>query len=426
MKKRPLLQHFSRTRLALACVLSSTVLLACGGGGGDSRSNEGSSTSGPGASAPLVYTQGTIEGLGSIHVNGVRFDDSQAQVFDDTGAARSRSDLKLGMLVEVVAPAAQPGVVAGSLPTTRAQEIRMVSELQGPVTAVGADTLTVLGQSIRFDARTVFEDGRAATLRVGQVVEVYGLRDAQGVLRASRIEVEDDRKDKNDRQDHYKLVGAVTAHDPAARTFVLGGQLVSYAALGAQAGHIADGEQLRVSFAPQALTGGAWPAAKIKTLSSLSSHAGQSGGHGGHGSADNAQGLQADIEGYVTRVDGPRRFVVGGVAVDASNATRFPAVLGVGSMVEVEGHLVNGVVIAREVELEIHIDTNKGFEIEGVITIVDLSAYTLQVRGLTVEFAGSRFKDGSVHNLAAGTKIEVTGTLSPDGSRLSATEIDFD
>ena len=58
----------------------------------------------------------------------------------------------------------------------------------GPVTSVGADTLTVLGQTVRVNAAaaspTVFDGFTALTdLAAGSIVEVHGQRNAAGEIR---------------------------------------------------------------------------------------------------------------------------------------------------------------------------------------------------------------------------------------------------
>lgn len=369
----------SRPRWALS-LLAALALSACGGGG-DGGGNPG----------PLVYTKGTVEGLGSVIVNGVRYDDAQARVLDEEGRASTRDALKLGMVVEVVAASVQAG--ADGRLRGQAQEIRHASEIQGPIDSLGTNEMVVLGQTVRHDAATLFEDGRAATLRVGQVVEVHGLRDPQGVVLASRIDTEDDRDEA------HKLVATVSGHEPVARSFMAGGARVSYAALPNAA--LENGQVLRIRLAPQPLASGA------------SASAG-------------AAGVEADIEGYVTRVDGPRRFVVAGVQVDASNARQFPASVAVGSLVEVGGRLVGGVLVASEVELERRLGSGGGFEIEGRITALDLAASRFEVRGLVVHFGAARFAGGSAQRLALGTEVEVRGTLSADGASVNASVVEFD
>ena len=94
--------------------------------------------------------------------------------------------------------------------------------------------------------------------------------------------------------------------------------------------------------------------------------------------------------------------------------------------VEVEGVLVNGTLVAREVELEDDDDRDGGgLEIEGRITSVAAGGFV--VRGVTVGYdAATRFKGGTPAQLAVGVKVEVQGSLSPDGATLLATEIEFD
>ena len=63
-------------RAAAATLLASLLLVAGCGGGGDGAVMTFSTT------APSVYTLGTITGFGSVIVNGVRFDDTQASIRD--------------------------------------------------------------------------------------------------------------------------------------------------------------------------------------------------------------------------------------------------------------------------------------------------------------------------------------------------------
>src|SRR6478609_9453528 len=70
-------------------VLLLVLLLAACGGGVDSG--------GTGAPAESSSASGPITGFGSVIVNGVHFDDSNAGITDGEGMARQRQDLKLGM-----------------------------------------------------------------------------------------------------------------------------------------------------------------------------------------------------------------------------------------------------------------------------------------------------------------------------------------
>src|SRR5690606_42030707 len=88
------------TRRAMLGTLAAAGLAACGGGG------DGIDSGGTGGAPPQQsFTTGSISGFGSIIVNGVRFDDTQAAIVDDEGRPRARSELALGMVVDIEAGA---------------------------------------------------------------------------------------------------------------------------------------------------------------------------------------------------------------------------------------------------------------------------------------------------------------------------------
>lgn len=385
------------SHITVACV-AAAALAACGGGsGGDADAA---------ASPAPAYAQGAVHGVGPLQVGGTRYDESAATVHDDTGAAVDRNALALGMVVGVQAsaPAAAGGAAAASA-------VRYRSEIEGPVSAVdaAAGTLTVLGQPVVVTASTVFDDdlrGGITRVAVGDVLEVYGFPDAEGRTVATRIEREDDG-------DPYKLRGTVQALDPTAHTFRIGTLTVSYAALPAAAGLLADGAAVRVELQPAPDAAGRWAAARIDAA------------NGAPGAPAGA--VQAEVEGVVTRLAGPTSFAVDGVAVDASQVARVPAGLRLGSRVEVEGTLADGVLTAREVELDDDHDADdEGLTVGGAIERVDAEGRRFVVRGIEVDYAGARFEDGTAARLAAGVRVEVRGVLSEGGSTLRAAEVDFD
>ena len=93
--------------------------VACGGGGSVASVGSG----GTGTLSASTFSVGTITGFGSVFVNGTRFEDTNASVSDEDGA-RSRNDLKLGMVVKV-----QGSVNASG--TATASSFSFDSELQG-------------------------------------------------------------------------------------------------------------------------------------------------------------------------------------------------------------------------------------------------------------------------------------------------------
>ncbi|MFE1602223.1 DUF5666 domain-containing protein [Methylobacterium sp. ID0610] len=118
---------------------------------------------------------GTIRAFGSIVVNGLRIAYPPDAAVAIDGRPATVADLRLGQVVRTVA---QPG--ESGLSTTR---IDVMHEVVGPVTAVGRDRLTVLGQSVA--TRAAAEPRR---WRLGERVAVSGLRRPDGVIVASRID----------------------------------------------------------------------------------------------------------------------------------------------------------------------------------------------------------------------------------------------
>lgn len=382
-----------------AAVLAVAALAACGGGGGDGD---------PVAAESTVFASGVVHGLGSVVVNGVRYDDDSADVRTESGDALPRDALRLGMVVDIEASAPDPAAPAATPAAARRIVVR--SEVEGPVSAVdaAAGTLTVLGQAVVVNADTVYADlpaAKLAALGVGDVVEVHGFRDDAGTVVATRI----DREDRD--EDDYELRGPVAAADAAAGTLRVGALDVAWR--GAWPAALAAGSSvlLTLDTAPEA--GGLWRARALRVLDPV---------------AAGGDGVRAEVEGLVTAFAGPASFQVAGVRVDASGLSGAPAGLAAGARVEVEGRFADGVLVASRVEVERDDDRgdDDGLEIEGTVESVDAAAKTLVVRGVRVDWEAARFEEGGAADLAPGVRVEVQGTLAADGSTLRATEIDFE
>ena len=385
-----------RSLLAASAATALLMLPGCGGGGDGGSAGVG--TGGTGS-----FTSGPIRGFGSIVVNGVRYDDAAAQVVGDGGAALARSDLRLGMVVDV--SGSDVSTATDGRRSATATSIGVRSEIEGPVSAINAaaGTLTVLGQSVAITPGTVFDDGLRGGLArvvVGQVVEVHGFADAQGAIVATRIEREEPGR-------RYKLRGSVQAVDKAARTLRVGGLTVSYASLNL-ATPPAQGTGVRVELAPTPDTAGRWIATRID------------------GMALPAGSAFAEVEGIVTAYASATRFSVNGVAVDASAVASVPTGVRLGARVEVEGTLKDGVLAARRVALDGGRGSGDGLEIEGRVERIDAAARQVVVRGVTVDYATASLRGGTVAQLVVGAKVEVEGTLSADGSTLRASKVEFD
>jgi hypothetical protein len=380
-------------------VLAALALLGgCGGG-------VGSGGTGTGLQATLAV--GPITGFGSIIVNGVRYDDTQAAITDDDGRALSRNELALGMQTEVLASAVMD---SAGVRTATASSIRLRSEIVGPLQAIdaGAGRLQVLGQGVDLHANTVFDAALAngvASLTLGGVLEVYALFDAAtGRYVASRIE-------RRSAVTAYKLRGVVGTLNLGARTLTIGGATIDWAAVApSNPGTVlASGRTVRVTLATTPVAG-VWRALSLQTDTPVL-----------------ADRDRAEIEGRIDRFTSTASFSVGGVPVDASAAT-FPngtAGLALGIKVEVKGSIRNGIVLATEVKLEDDDDEDqKTFELKGTISAANALARTFVVRGTTVVWSdATQFDSSTPADIVDGRRVEVKGQLTSDGTRVQATKV---
>jgi hypothetical protein len=383
-----------------AALVALLLAVACGGGGGGNMPPPNK-----------AFTQGTIMGFGSIIVNGVRFDDSAAQVTDDDGQAHDQSDLKLGMNVEIESS----GISSNA---AMASHVRFGAAIVGPVSAISAattpKTLTVLDQIVEISDTTVFDDSLAsgfASINVGDVLAIHALLDtATGHYLAKRIEPKPGAT-------VFKLRGVVAGLDTTAMTFMIGGATIDFSGIPAAnvPANLANGQTVRVKLQTTKNSNGQWVAISIQANQpEMEDHD------------------EAEVQGTITDFTSTASFSVNGLPVDASHAA-FPdgtAGIVLGAMVEVEGAIAGGVLVAAKVELEAmhqNEDRNRN-ELHGPISNLDTTAKTFVVRGVTVHYDSTTtvFKDGVEADLADGKPVEVKGTLSADGTSVQATLIEFE
>ncbi len=383
--------------LAIAAFTSPAALISgCGGGVGSGGTGDFSSN----------YTYGQITGFGSVIVNGVRFDDSAAQIVDDRGGFRSSGELKLGMTVAIDSDAIMQG---SSGPEAKAGVVRFGSVLEAPISSLGTGQFVALGQTVRLVATTVFDDSlTASSLAVGAPVEVHGYLDAatQSII-ATRIE-------GFTSTGIFKVGGFPAAIDTAARRFTMGAAEFDYSASTDVPASLGVG--MPVTVYVQATPGAAGRLMVTRFYSrSVSSP-----------SRDHDS---ADVRGVVTAFTDTANFDVNNVRVDARAAT-FPdgTGFGLGSRVKVDGRVQAGVLIATEVEIDSDDRVrDQGVKLRGAIESVSPGDQTFRLRGNTVFYgaSGVRFDDGSAADLAPGREVEVEGSLSSDGTRVQAARIKF-
>ena len=351
------------------------------------------------------YGAAPIEGFGSVYVGGVKYDDSNASVVDEDGAASARSALRLGMTVEVEA-----GALGGTeaAPTAVAQRIRTVSEIVGRASAVdpAAGTLVVFDQTVVADANTVIDPvfiGGLAGVADGAAVEVFGSFDAAASrFLATRI------APREGTLDAYKVRGPVSALDTAARTFRVGTALFSY---DGTLPLLAEGAYLRVRAQTQPVAG-RWPVrnvdAGVRALPDLD---------------------RVKLRGGITRYAGDADFDLNGQRVDARSA-RFvgrPGDLALGKTVVVDGATAGGVLIASKVRLDERGGSQGSITLQGAIESLDTAARSFVLRGSTVDYSGNgvQFEGGNADDLANGRAVTVIGNPSAGGTRVAAHRISF-
>jgi hypothetical protein len=337
--------------LALAACGGSSPAPAPGGGGG-----------GGGATAT---SKGVVTALGSVTVNGIRFDTSTAQIRIDDNPGRPESELKLGMVVKV------KGSKDDAAGTGKATEVEAHHVVRGRVDDKGGSVLKVGGHEVEIEHATEFEDhaSRLGSIAVGERVRVHGHPTTTGHFRATRVEKE------SGTSEDFEVKGFVSDLARTTGTFTLkvtpdaaSSYAVTMAAGAAMPGGILDGSYVDVRSASA-------PVAGALTAASVALEDARLG---------EAQ-AEVEVEGLVTS-GSSAQFSVEGQSVATSASTRWenglPGDLAPGVKVEAEGKLdASNVLQATKVSFRANV------RLQGAVSsVVAASARegTFQVLGTTV------------------------------------------
>lgn len=379
--------HTTNRLLVVLALLFSLMLGGCGGGGSTSASVT------PGAAGAAV-SQGVVTALGSIFVNGIEFETTSATVtLDDNPSAADQ--LKVGMTVKV------QGTSDDATKKGVATKVEAMDALEGTIDAVGANTITVMGQVVQIednvtrlnddDAIKVFS---AAGFTVGNHVEVHGFADDNGGLRASRV-----FKKLSGEFEAKGFVSALGASSFGLSSTAGGAPFVTVNFTAGQlpAG-VADGSIVEVK-SLAAPAGGIVTASLIKIEDSLG-----------------ATGVKVEVEGFVTSGT-LADFVINGQQVITNAATVFEGGLSsdfaVGEKLEAEGPLdSNGAIVAVKVTFRSNI------KLEGDASAVSTSGLTLLGKTVAIN-QHTRLDNGAPID---GNHVEVRAKLDRDGN-LIATRI---
>ncbi len=395
---RPLL----RTWLGL-CALLVACLIGCGGGGGQTAGVGVGGTGGSGGTGPIT-------GLGSIIVNDVRFDDSVGARDEDNTAVSTA----LGMQVEVVGGPTRIDSLGFTAAT--ASSVRVIRAVQGPVqgsvttTDNISGTVVVLGQTVLTDGATLYQGLPQGLLSLvdGTLVTVYAFYDAhlQRFL-ATRIEASPGLS-------AYVVRAQVASVNSSQGNFNVGSLVIDGSSL---ASLPSVGQLVRVRLGTTADGQGRWPALSSPVVAQQSW----------------ADGTALKVEGLVSDFVSLNNFKVNGQVVNASGQVTFnngtSGGVANGSQVEVEGVVSGGTLVASKLSFKTSGGSSAAqAKLIGSISAVDTGNDRFTLKGLTVTYdptpgTGTRFDDGVEADLINDRQVEAEGTLSTDGSTLTATRI---
>ena len=310
----------------------AALITACGGGGGGSIADAGIGGSG-------ITSVGSVTAIGSITVNGVKFDTQSATVTVDDSPGLE-SDLKVGLVTKTT------GTLNNDRVTGKATRVEVSNELKGtvdapPVITATGGTFIVFRQVVVVDANTVFDNATGlADLTIGMPVEVSGFRDATGQVRATRVEK------KASVPATFEVKGMIGTVDNVAKTFTLGNLTVNFA--NAPPINLPASGLLTPNL-PVEVKATSAPVAGVLTATSVEVRAGGLGQISG----------EVRLEGIMNGLTGSApvfSFTVNGQNVSTNSNTAYDkgtfANLVNNIQVEVEGQITNGVLVAAKVKFE--------------------------------------------------------------------------
>lgn len=378
------------------------------GNGTDDGSGVGSGGTGV-SSANAGTSVGSVDGMGSIIVDGVRYnvdgvDRNDPTVFD----LRDAADWKLGMTALVTGP------VDADFATGTALKLKSMAQMRGVVDAVDTGALVpsfqLLGSTVTVDDETVWADlAGLAALSAGTRVQVWALPVEPGVLRATRVETQSIAASTT-----TLVTGMISGLDAANGTFQLNSLTVDYRLSALPADGLANGRIVRVE-AAQPPVGVLLQASQVEGWYALSA----------------VKDAPVQLEGVITNYASKGSFKLMGVSIDASRVNPVTGGpedrLGNGVKVVASGKLSSdGVLVASKLKIR-HIPGGgalPAFDLHGIIGNY-VSRSDMMVRGQKVNASAATITNGTEQQLANGQKVWVQGTQVIEGV-LQATQLTFE
>lgn len=330
-----------------ALISSSLLMAGCGSDSQDSSS----------ASANSTLTAGIITGFGSIYVNGIKFETDQASFDVDDDISASQNDLRVGMRVRI------DGYVNDDGQTGHADSVIYENELEGPVSEIDSSDpanilLTILGQTVTVTADTTFDDDYnldITSIQVGDVLEISGYSSENGII-ATHVEKQGDFDQANSEIEIKGVIGDLTDSSLTIQGFAVAYDSNTELE---DINQLSDGLYVEVK-------GHLNDTLDVLLASKIEAE---------HDGLHDASG-EVEVEGLIDQYNATSQsFTVQGQVVDASQSpVLVPASLQLADdiKVEVEGDLVDGVLIAEEIKLR-----GRKIKIHANISAIDTDLGTL-------------------------------------------------
>jgi hypothetical protein len=381
-------------RIALFAALAA-LLVSCGGGTGGT----GVSSNPPTPSSAISIGVMT---KGSVIVNGVHFDDSNASSIEIDDTPKTSTALQSGMVVKVA------GTVNSDGTTGSAQQVRALIEVRGIPDQVSATqnppNLRVLNQIVFVDGQTIYSglNGIADITQNVTLIEVHGLRDSTGRIRATRIEANQAQMGDATVDEIRGVVSNLNTNSNPV-TFNLGSQAVAVAngatflPNGTTIANVANGSVVEVhcSARPNCVNGGAFQASVIE----VEDHVDQAF-QPGNGEQFEVEGL---ISGFTTTA-----FFVAGTPVTLTNGTIFEGGLvtdlGNDVQVEAEGSFDGTTLVATKIEFKRSV-----IRLQGTTANATANSFDMQIANgtITISVQVDSFTTGTIP--VNGTCVQVRG-----------------
>jgi hypothetical protein len=397
----------------LIVLIIATLLSISACGGSSSGSSSAQSPPPPPIDDPVggitrtgvAFAVGPVTGFGSVIVNGIAYDTSNAE-FTVDGETSTQSALKVGQVVLI------KGSIDDDNTNAVADSVEYEDLIEGPVTSIVDEfTIVVLGsQTVRMADAILDDSCGSQALTSFASVEVSGTVLGDGLIDASFIDC------KALVDDEFEVNGVVSSL--GNDTFMINQLVVNFTDNPAAvdnfptAGMIFDGDPVEVK-GTQINANDEFVATRVEYKGGRL--AGEDGDH-------------FEIEGFITNFASSSSFEVGAFNVRTDGNTSYEGGvegdLGPNVKVEVEGEQDGGSILATKIEFK----RATAVRLSGLVDMLDgddPSAFFMLGIRVTTDEVATRFDDKTgvvpdeqfgLDDIAAGNYVEVRGQEFPAGS----------